>query len=87
MVIPLVILLDMKTAISIEDELFKQAEEAAKELGLSRSALFSQAVEEFIRSHMPSEITRKYNEVYSGESETDEEVNRIAYDVLSKAEW
>jgi metal-responsive CopG/Arc/MetJ family transcriptional regulator len=77
----------MKTAISIEDDLFKQAEEAAKELGLSRSALFSQAVEEFIRTHMPSEITKKYNEVYSETLATDEELNRIAYDVLSKAEW
>jgi len=77
----------MKTAISIEDDLFKQAEDAAKELGLSRSALFSQAVEEFIRTHMPSEITKKYNEVYSERLATDEELNRVAYDVLSKAEW
>jgi len=35
----------MKTAISIEDNLFEEAEAAAKELGLTRSALFSQAVE------------------------------------------
>ena len=77
----------MKTAISIEDDLFRQAEEAARELGLSRSALFSQAINEFIRNHMPSEITRKYNEVYSEVAVTDAELDRIAYDVLSKAEW
>jgi metal-responsive CopG/Arc/MetJ family transcriptional regulator len=77
----------MKTAISIEDDLFRQAEEAAKELGLSRSALFSQAVEEFIRSHMPGEITKKYNEVYSSAPNSDKELDRIANDVLSKAEW
>ena len=77
----------MKTAISIEDDLFKQAEGAARELGLSRSALFSQAVEEFIRAHMPSEITRKYNEVYAGKLASDEELNRVAHGVLSKAEW
>ena len=77
----------MKTAISIEDDLFRQAEEAARELGLSRSALFSQAINEFIRNHMPSEITRKFNEVYSEVAVTDAELDRIAYDVLSKAEW
>ena len=77
----------MKTAISIEDELFRQAEEAAKELGMSRSALYSQAIDEFIRNHLPSEITRKYNEVFSMTSNSDPELDRIAYDVLSKAEW
>ena len=77
----------MKTAISIEDELFRQAEEAAKELGMSRSALYSQAIDEFIRNHLPSEITRKYNEVFSMTSNSDSELDRIAYDVLSKAEW
>jgi len=77
----------MKTAISIEDDLFRQAEEAARELGLSRSALFSQAVDEFIKNHMPNEITRKYNEIYSQAAGTDAELDRIAYDVLSRAEW
>jgi predicted transcriptional regulator len=77
----------MKTAISIEDELFRRAEEAAKELGLSRSALYSQAVEEFIRTHMPNEITKKYNEVFADTSNLDTETDRIAFDVLSKAEW
>ena len=77
----------MKTAISIEDELFRLAEEAAKELGLSRSALYSQAVEEFIRARMPNEITRRYNEVFAQTSNADTATDRIAYDVLSKAEW
>ena len=76
----------MKTAISIEDDLFQQAEAAAKELGLSRSALFSQAVEEFIKTHMPNEITRRYNEVFA-DFGTDKELNEIAIDVLSRVEW
>lgn len=77
----------MKTAISIEDELFRHAEEAAKELGLSRSALYSQAIEEFIRARMPNEITRRFDEVFAKASNADSESDRIAYDVLSKAEW
>ena len=77
----------MKTAISIEDDLFQRAEEAASELGLSRSAFYSQAVNEFIQSHMPGEITKKYNEVFSENKNSDKELDKIAYDVLSKAEW
>jgi len=76
----------MKTAISIEDDLFAQAEAAAKELGLSRSALFSQAVQEFIKTHMPNEITRRYNEVYAN-AEKDKELDQIAINVLSQVEW
>ena len=77
----------MKTAISIEDDLFRQAEAAAKELGLTRSALFSQAIDEFIRNHMPSEITKKYDLIFSASSNSDHELDKVAYTVLSKAEW
>lgn len=76
----------MKTAISIEDGLFQQAEVAARELGLSRSALYSQAVEEFIKTHMPNEITRRYNEVYANH-ERDEELEKLAVNTLSQVEW
>ena len=76
----------MKTAISIEDNLFEEAEAAEKELGLTRSALFSQAVEEFIRTHMPNEITRRYNDVHR-KTEHDKELDQIAIDTLSKVEW
>ncbi len=36
----------MKTAISIPDEVFRQAEQAAKRLGVSRSEFFTRAVRE-----------------------------------------
>ena len=43
----------MKTAISIPDSLFRKAEEAAHRLGLTRSRLFSLAIEEFLcHSHV-----------------------------------
>jgi hypothetical protein len=39
----------VKTAISIDETLFGQAEQAARELQMSRSALYGLAVQEFLR--------------------------------------
>jgi metal-responsive CopG/Arc/MetJ family transcriptional regulator len=41
----------VKTAISLEEPLFEQAENAARELKVSRSRLFAMAIEEFLRKH------------------------------------
>lgn len=41
----------VKTAISLEESLFEQAENAARELKVSRSRLFAMAIEEFLRRH------------------------------------
>ena len=43
-VIPTVILSLMKTAVSIPDDVYDEAERLAEELGLSRSALYTQAL-------------------------------------------
>ena len=40
----------MKTAISIPDDVFREAERAAKRLGMSRSELFSRAAVEFLKA-------------------------------------
>jgi metal-responsive CopG/Arc/MetJ family transcriptional regulator len=39
----------MKTAISIDDRLLREADEAARLMGLSRSRLFALAVGEFLK--------------------------------------
>jgi len=39
----------VKTWISIDEGLFKEAEALAEKMGISRSQLFSRAVEEFVR--------------------------------------
>jgi metal-responsive CopG/Arc/MetJ family transcriptional regulator len=46
-----VLLLSMKTAISIPDDIFKAADVAAKRLGISRSELFVRAVKEMLDFH------------------------------------
>jgi metal-responsive CopG/Arc/MetJ family transcriptional regulator len=55
----------MKTAISLPDTLYEDAEKTAKSMGIPRSQLFAKALEEFIIHHKKESITEKYNEVYS----------------------
>ena len=55
----------MKTAISLPDRLFSDAEQIAQDLGIPRSQLFAIALEEFIRKHRKYDITNKLNIIYS----------------------
>jgi metal-responsive CopG/Arc/MetJ family transcriptional regulator len=57
----------MKTAVSLPDELFRQAEKTAHKLGIPRSRLFAQALEEFIKHHRSDYVTEKLNKIYSDE--------------------
>jgi len=54
----------MKTAISIPDALYEDAEQTARAMGIPRSQLFARAVSEFIKRHKREEITQRLNEVY-----------------------
>jgi metal-responsive CopG/Arc/MetJ family transcriptional regulator len=63
----------MKTAISLPDQLYADAEETAKSLGIPRSQLYAKAIEEFISLHKQERITEQLNEVYDNEGITDYE--------------
>ncbi len=54
----------MKTAISLPDALYSDAEKTAKAMGIPRSQLFAIALEEFINHHKREKITEKLDEVY-----------------------
>jgi len=55
----------MKTAISLPDVVFFEAEETAQNLGISRSALFLNALTEYLKKNSRKNITQKLNEVYT----------------------
>lgn len=57
----------MKTAISIPDRLFEDAEQFAKRMGLSRSELYSMALQEYLKVHKREEITKQLDAVYAEE--------------------
>jgi GTP1/Obg family GTP-binding protein len=51
----------VKTAISLPDKLFKQAERLARRLKVSRSELYARAIAHYMRTHSRKEITRHIN--------------------------
>ena len=78
----------MKTAISIPDEIFAQAEEFAKRQKMSRSSLFTAAVDEYIHHHREEGVTQKLNKVYGSETST---LNHVLAELqarsLPREEW
>ena len=56
---------EMKASISIPDEVFALADDLARRQSISRSALYSTAVAEYVAKHRPEEVTARLNAVYS----------------------
>ena len=50
---------NLKTAISIPENIFLQADETAKVLGLNRSRLYAAAIAEFLEKHREGSIKDK----------------------------
>jgi metal-responsive CopG/Arc/MetJ family transcriptional regulator len=55
----------MKTAISIDDGLLREADETARQMGLSRSRLFALAVGDFLQRQRRERMLLRLNEVYA----------------------
>jgi hypothetical protein len=55
----------MKTAISLPDRVYFEAEETAQNLGISRSALYLNALTDYLKRKKRKNITQKLNEVYN----------------------
>jgi metal-responsive CopG/Arc/MetJ family transcriptional regulator len=79
----------MKTAISIPDDLFREADRLAAELKQSRSQLYSRAVREYVARHSADRVTAALDAVYAGENDESElEFLRIAAQrTLEHSEW
>ena len=78
----------MKTAISVPDDVFSAAENFARERRLSRSALFTRAVEEFLSHHRREGVTERLNRVYEREeSHLDAVISKMQTATISKEKW
>jgi predicted transcriptional regulator len=53
----------MKTAISLPDTIFREAERFARHAKKSRSKLYADALSEYLARHSPDEITESLNQV------------------------
>ena len=57
----------MKTAISLPDRIYFEAEKTAQDLGISRSALYLNALADYLKKNNRENITQKLNEVYGND--------------------
>jgi metal-responsive CopG/Arc/MetJ family transcriptional regulator len=81
----------VKTAISIDKDLFEQAEKLALQLKVSRSHLFGLAVESYIKCQQSQALLDEINKAYSGSSDPSEQKRladmRKSHRKILEGEW
>lgn len=78
----------MKADVSIPDPIFEAGEALAQSLGLSRSELYTKALEVFIAAHDKQPITDALNQVYNKHSSSlDLAVAQMQFGSLPREDW
>jgi len=78
----------MKTAVSIPDATFKKADRLARRTGMSRSELYSRAVERFVETYDHSKTVEALNQIYGIESSAlDSAVAALQAGALPDEDW
>ena len=80
----------MKTAISIPDAVFEEAESLARRRGMSRSELFTRAVAEYVKGERFVGVRERLDAVYGAhpeESELDPALALLQVRSLAKERW
>jgi metal-responsive CopG/Arc/MetJ family transcriptional regulator len=78
----------MKTAISIPDPVFSRVERFARRRKMSRSAIFTVAVSEYLAHHAEEDVTERLNQVYAAEdSSLDPALAEAQNVLLVKEQW
>lgn len=78
----------MKTAVSIPDPVFAEAEALAQRLGISRSNLYARALGAFVASNAPDRVTEAMDAAIDAAGEADGAFSREgARRVFRRSEW
>ncbi len=81
----------MKTAISIPDVIYQDAERMAKRRGMSRSELYANAVAEYVSAERYMGVGERLDAVYGGSKPPDSRLDpafaQIQSASLDKDEW
>jgi metal-responsive CopG/Arc/MetJ family transcriptional regulator len=78
----------MKTAISIPDKIYSEAERLSRRLNKSRSQVYTEAVTEYIARHNPDAVTEAMNRVCEiVDSQPDPAFANAARRTLQLVEW
>lgn len=79
---------NMETAVSVPDDLFRLAEAAARRLRVSRSTLYATAISEFLNRQQSNAVTERLNEVYSRRpAKVNSALHRAQLKSLEKDSW
>ena len=77
----------MKTAISIPDDVFREAERLARKMKKSRSELYSRAVREYVARYSDDTVTQALDALYEGPAVADDFARAAARGVFERSEW
>ncbi|APB33766.1 hypothetical protein GlitD10_1445 [Gloeomargarita lithophora Alchichica-D10] len=78
----------MKTAISLPDSVFEEAEALAQQLGLSRSELYARALQAYLKRYNRNQMLLRLNQVYSQESsDLDSVMAKMQFTSLPHEDW
>lgn len=79
----------MKTAVSIPDDVYDQVESLARELKVTRSRLYADALRDYLAKQRSEAITESWNRAIAeaGEEEVDPFVMAAAIHRLRQVEW
>ena len=78
----------MKTAISLPDGLFEEAERLSRRMKIPISRLYRNAALEYVARHNPDEMTEAMNQVVDSMGpEKDNFLAQAAHSILTGIEW
>jgi metal-responsive CopG/Arc/MetJ family transcriptional regulator len=78
----------MKTAISIPDKIYRDAERLSRRLKKSRSQVYTEAVTEYVARHDPDAVTEAMNRVCEAmDTYSDPAFSGAARRTLEDVEW
>ena len=78
----------MRTAVSIPDDVYAEAEELVRRLRISRSELYANAIREYLARHDPDAVTTALNRVHDDTAdEPDPALRAAAIETLKRIEW
>lgn len=79
----------MKTAVSVPDELFAQADRLARRTQRSRSEVYSAALREYVARHAPDEVTAGLEAVLAevGQPDSGALTASAARRTIAASEW
>ena len=78
----------MKIAISVPDEVFEAGEHLARQLGVSRSQLYSDALATYLGARGAQEVTARLNAIFAAQpADLDSALNRAQLKTLADEAW